>query len=410
MFQPFSLFVGLRYVRARRHKFFVSFITWVALAGVALGVAALIVVLSVMNGFGGELRTRLLALTAHARVVPAAADPGLAQRLRALPGVAGVAPYLDQQALGVHLPDMLPLTLRGIDPALEDQVTRMQPLMRAGSLSALQPGSDALILDSTLAAQLAVNVGDHVSILVPVVRADAAPTPRLREFTVAGIFDAGLADQETSFALAHLDDVRGLANSDAAAPALRLRFDDALEAPAIMPAVRRAAGAGALVRDWTEDHAGYFRALTIEKGMMALILLLIVAVAAFNIVAMLVMIVNEKRTDIAILRTLGASPRQVLAAFMTQGLAIGWFGVLSGVALGVVLARHVAQIAPLLERVFGFRFLDADTYYISEIPSVLQARDVYWIAAVALSLTLLSTIYPARRAAATPPADALRYE
>ena len=415
MFQPLSLFVGLRYVRARQHKFFVSFITWVSLAGVAVGVAALIVVLSVMNGFEGELRDRLLALSAHARVVASGAaervdNVALAGRLRALPGVAGVAPYMDLQALIVHRPDMLPLTLRGIDAAAEHQVTDIESLMVAGHYAALTAGSQALIMGAALAEQLGVGVGDQVTILVPVASANAPPEPRLRVFTLVGIFEAGIQDHDSTLALAALADVQAFAPQAEGASGLRLRFDDALRAPEYMPAVRRAVGSGALVRDWTQDHASYFRAIRIEKTMMALILLLIVAVAAFNIVAMLVMVVTDKRTDIAILRTLGAAPGTILRVFMIQGLVIGWCGVAAGVALGVLIARHVDRIVPFLERLFRFRFLDADVYYATNIPSTLHGRDVLWISAAALLLTLAATIYPARRAAATPPAAALRYE
>jgi lipoprotein-releasing system permease protein len=415
MFQPLSLFVGLRYVRARQHKFFVSFITWVSLAGVAVGVAALIVVLSVMNGFEGELRDRLLALSAHARVVASGAaervdNVALAGRLRALPGVAGVAPYMDLQALIVHRPDMLPLTLRGIDAAAEHQVTDIESLMVAGHYAALTAGSQALIMGAALAEQLGVGVGDQVTILVPVASANAPPEPRLRVFTLVGIFEAGIQDHDSTLALAALADVQAFAPQAEGASGLRLRFDDALRTPEYMPAVRRAVGPGALVRDWTQDHASYFRAIRIEKTMMALILLLIVAVAAFNIVAMLVMVVTDKRTDIAILRTLGAAPGTILRVFMIQGLVIGWCGVAAGVALGVLIARHVDRIVPFLERLFRFRFLDADVYYATNIPSTLHGRDVLWISAAALLLTLAATIYPARRAAATPPAAALRYE
>jgi lipoprotein-releasing system permease protein len=415
MFQPLSLFVGLRYVRARQHKFFVSFITWVSLAGVALGVAALIVVLSVMNGFEGELRDRLLALSAHARVVaegPADAVDGaaLAARLRALPGVIGVAPYMDLQALAVHQPDMLPLTLRGIDPAIEAQVTDIQSLVIRGQLASLTPGSQALILGAALAEQLGVGAGDKLTLLVPIASASAPPEPHLRVFTVIGIFEAGIQDHDSTLALAALADVQAFAPQALGASGLRLRFSDALKAPDFMPAVRAAAGEGVLVRDWTQDHASYFRAIRIEKTMMALILLLIVTVAAFNIVAMLVMVVTDKQNDIAILRTLGAAPGSILRVFMIQGLVIGWCGVAAGVALGVFIARHVDRIVPWLERVFRFHFLDADVYYATTIPSLLHARDVLWISLAALLLTLAATIYPARRAAATSPAAALRYE
>ncbi|MFO1400533.1 MAG: lipoprotein-releasing ABC transporter permease subunit [Steroidobacteraceae bacterium] len=415
MFQPLSVFIGLRYVRARQHRFFVSFITWVALAGLALGVAALIVILSVMNGFESELRERLLSLAAHARVNlpgPAATDPdpGLAQRLRAIPGVTGVAPCVELSALAVHEPDMLPLLLRGIDPAAEERVAPLRPLVVEGDAAALQPGSGAIAIGSAVAEQLGVRVGDALRLLVPVVGADSRVEPVLREFRVAAVFEAGLADHDGTLALAHLADVRALAPAAVGAAQLRLRFADALAAPAAMGTVRAALRAGESAHDWSEDHASYFRAIRIEKTMMALILLLIVAVAAFNIVAMLVMVVNDKRTDIAILRTFGARPRTVLASFVTQGVVIGWCGVLGGIGLGVLLALNVDRIVPVLERLFRFRMFDADVYYITRIPSELHALDVAWIAAAALLLTLGATLYPALRAARTSPAEALRYE
>lgn len=415
MFEPLPLFIGLRYVRARQHRFFVSFITWVALAGLSLGVAALIVVLSVMNGFETELRSRLLSLSAHVRVslpgpAATAGDPELERTLRAIPGVVGVAPSVDLPALAVHEPEMLPLLLRGIDPALEESVAPVAPLLVAGSEQALTAGSDALILGSTVAERLGVGVGDHVRLLVPVVTADSRVEPVLREFTVGGIFEAGLQDHDGTLALAHIADVRALAPAADGAAQLRLRFRNALDAPAAMPAVRAALHGGESAHDWAEDHANYFRAIRIEKTMMALILLLIVAVAAFNIVAMLVMVVNDKRTDIAILRTMGASPASVTGVFITQGLVIGWLGVLAGVALGVVMAVNVGGIVPFLERVFRFQIFDADVFYITRIPSELHGGDVAWIAVAALLLTLISTLYPAWRAARTSPAEALRYE
>ena len=420
MFKPLSLFVGLRYVRARQHTFFVSFITWVSLAGVALGVAALIVVLSVMNGLKGELRDRLLALSAHARVVdsrPAASvdTAALMARLQAIPGVVGVAPFMDLQALAMHGSEMLPVTLRGIDPQLEVAVTDLAPLLLSGELSTLRvdvggTGGNRVLLGESLAEQLGVAVGDAITLLVPIASEAAPPEPRLRVFTVAGTFSAGIQDHDATLALAALADVRAFAPLAVGASGLRLRFADALAVPAYMPAVRAAAGPAVLVRDWTQDNASYFRAIRIEKTMVALILLLIVGVAAFNIVAMLVMVVTDKRTDIAILRTLGAAPGTVLRIFMTQGLVIGWCGVGLGVGLGVLVAVNVASIAPFLERLFRFRFFDAEVFYISALPSELHTGDVLWISAAALLLTLAATIYPALRAAQTPPAAALRYE
>jgi lipoprotein-releasing system permease protein len=415
MFQPLSVFVGLRYVRSRQHKFFVSLITWVSLAGVSTGVAALIVVLSVMNGLGGELRTRLLSLGDHARIVqsgPAAqADSSaLAVKLRALPGITGVAPYTELQALAVRAPEMYPLTLRGIEPATETELSDLSTLVEEGTQSALRPGSNALLLGRVLADQLGARVGAPLTIMVPVVDANGIPEPREREFIVAGIFEAGIQDLDGTLAMANLADVRALAPQAEGVSGLRLRFADPLAAPQIMPAVRALAGPGFLIRDWTQDNASYFRAIRIEKTMMSLILLLIVGVAASNIVAMLMMVVNDKRTDIAILRTLGASPPRVLAVFVIQGLVIGWAGVLSGVALGVVLATNVTRIVPFLERLFRFQFLDSDVYYITQLPSDPHVRDIVWIGVAALLLTLVATLYPALRASRTSPADALRYE
>jgi lipoprotein-releasing system permease protein len=255
-----------------------------------------------------------------------------------------------------------------------------------------------------------VQLGDRVTLLVPMATANGTPEPRLREFTVGGVFQAGLEDHDNTLVLAHLADVRAFAPLAQGASGLRLRFSDALKVDQFMPAVRAAVGADYTSSDWTQENASYFRAIRIEKTMMALILLLIVGVAAFNIVAMLVMVVNDKRTDIAILRTFGTSPRSIMQAFITQGLAIGWFGVGAGVALGVLLARNVSTIVPVLERLLHFQFLDAQVYYITAIPSDLHLHDVAWISAAALALTLLSTVYPALSAARTPPADALRYE
>jgi len=415
MFQPLSVFIGLRYVRSRQHKFFVSLITWVSLAGVSLGVAALIVILSVMNGFEGELRERLLSLNAQAHVTATgvAASDGeraLRERLQRLPGVVGVAPYIELTALAVRLPEMLPVVLRGIDPGLEAGVADVRPLLVEGELGSLQPASDAVILGRDIADQLGVRVGDRITLLVPTAAANGTPEPRLREFTVGGVFQAGLEDHDNTLILADFDDVRAFAPLAQGASGLRLRFTDALQVGRFMPAVRAAVGAGYTTSDWTQENAGYFRAIRIEKTMMALILLLIVAVAAFNIVAMLVMVVNDKRTDIAILRTFGTSPRSIMQTFITQGLAIGWFGVAAGVALGVLLARNVSTIVPVLERVMHFQFLDSQVYYITSIPSELHLHDVAWISGAAFVLTLMSTIYPALRAARTPPADALRYE
>ncbi len=416
MFHPLPLFVGLRYVRARTHKFFVSFITWVSLGGVCVGVAALIVILSVMNGFEGELRNRLLSLSSHARIVaggddaPAQAWEQARQAAGAVAGVEAVAPYMELQVLAVRTPEMLPVQLRGIDPPAESGVTEVAGSVTHGRLEDLQPGTDRVIVGEVIAQRLGLIVGDTLTLLVPTVTEGGAPSPRLREFTVAGIFEVGLQDHDATLLFAHIDDVRALVPRSQGSAGLRVRFADALAAPELAERVRQVLPPGLQVIDWTQDHVNYFRAIRIEKTMMALILLLIVAVAAFNIVAMLVMVVTDKRTDIAILRTFGASPRKVMGIFITQGLVIGWLGVVLGVALGVTLALNVDTIVPALERAFGFQIMDADVYYITRVPSDLRWSNVIWIGAAALLLTSLATVYPALRAARTAPAEALRYE
>ena len=417
VFHPFAPFVGLRYVRARTHKFFVSFITWVSLLGVGLGVAALIVILSVMNGFEGELRDQLLSLSAHARVVPAAGASvpdlagwdAMAATLRAQPGVTGVAPYVEVQALAVHQPDMLPVVLRGIDPVRENTVSDIGKVLRDGSLKELVSGDDRVLVGNVIARQLGIARADTLTLLIPTVAADGTPTPRLREVQAAGDFDAGMQEQDGALLLANITDVlaMGAAASDMG---LRLRYTNALNAPAISSGLRRLLPANLQIIDWTVDNASYFRAIRIEKTMMSLILLLIVAVAAFNIVAMLVMTVTDKRNDIAILRTLGASPRTVMGVFITQGLVIGWAGVALGVGLGVLLTTNMNHVEPFLERTLGFHMFDPEVYAVTTIPTDLHLGNVVWIAGAALVLTLLATIYPALRASRVSPAEALRYE
>src|ERR1700723_57712 len=357
MFQPLPVVVGLRYSVGREHSFFVSFITWVSLVGVALGVAALITVLSVMNGLESELRTRLLSLTAHA-TLNAAGGP-----------------------------------------------------LREGKLSDLTPGSNGIILGRMLAYQLQVGVGDTVTVMIPGTAAGGgdAIVPRLRDFQVVGIFEVGLQEHDSVLALVNLQDAEALRGLDGPT-GIRLKFYDVLKAPELARIAAARLAPGLKVRDWTQDNEGHFRAIRIEKTMMGLILIFIVAVAVFNIVAALVMVVNDKRTDIAILRTLGLSPRGVIAVFMTQGVLIGWIGAGLGVALGLLVGLNVDVIVPFLEQHLGFHIMDPDVYYISGLPSEVHPGDVVRIGMAAFILTLVATVYPALQAARTQPAEALRYE
>jgi lipoprotein-releasing system permease protein len=383
-----------------------------------LGVAALITVLSVMNGLEAELRTRLLSLTAHASLNAGGAPiqdwQARIRQLQGSPGLVGAAPFLDTDAMLSRPPSMSGAIVRGIDPTLEPQVSSIADSMREGKLDDLTPGSNRIILGRMLAYQLQVAIGDQVTVMIPGTAASAGGTgdaivPRLRDFTVAGVFEVGLQEHDSVLALVNLQDAEAF-RALPGPSGIRLKFVDVLKAPQLAQSAAARLGPGLEVRDWTEDNQAYFRAIRIEKTMMGLILMLIVAVAAFNIVATLIMVVNDKRTDIAILRTLGLSPRGVVAVFITQGVLIGWIGAAVGVALGLALACNVDVIVPFLEQHLGFHIMDPDVYYISGLPSEVHPGDVVRIGAAALLLTLVATMYPAWQASKTQPAEALRYE
>jgi lipoprotein-releasing system permease protein len=421
MFHPVPLFVGLRYVRSRERGFFVSFISWVSMLGVCLGVAALIVIISVMNGLERENRTRLLSLASHATISGSAeqmqAWQALAARVRSQNGVLGVAPYVDLQGMIGRGREMRPAIVRGVDPAMEPQVSEFGQHLLFGRLEELQPGSQYILLGAGIAQALDARVGDEVTVLVPVKAPEGQGAfagidiqPRIQSFEVRGVFQVGAGEHDNTLALISLADAAAIAETNGAPTGLRLKFDDIFAAPARTPVIARELGAGFKTSDWSIENATWYRAVRIEKTMTSVLLMLIVAVAAFNIVAALVMVVNEKRNDIAILRTVGMTPREVVGVFFTQGIVIGWFGALLGCMLGVVLALNVETIVPAIENALGMHIFDPNVYYISEVPSEVRWPQVFWITTIALVLTIVATIYPSRRAAATEPAEALRYE
>jgi lipoprotein-releasing system permease protein len=416
VFQPVPIFVGLRYSVPSGHGFFVSFITWVSLLGVAVGVAAVIIILSVMNGFESELRSRLLGLAAHARLVNGGASipdwKVRIQQLQGAPGLLGAAPFLDIDTMLSRRPSMSGAILRGVDPMLEPSVSTIADSMREGKLSDLRPGLNRAILGRALAYQLQVGVGDSVTAMIPgntSARGGGNIVPRLQEFDVVGIFEVGLQELDGVLALINLQDAEAFGGL-AGPTGIRLKFSDVLKAPqwARVAAQRLSPGLG--IRDWTQDNEVYFHAIGIEKMMMGVLLMLIVAVAVFNIVAALVMVVNDKRTDIAILRTLGLSPGGVLGIFIIQGVIIGWLGTAIGVALGLGLSLNLDVVVPFLERTLGFHIMDPDVFAVTGIPSEIHVGEVVSIVAAALLMTVAATIYPALQAAKTQPAEVLRYE
>ncbi|MCS6785487.1 MAG: lipoprotein-releasing ABC transporter permease subunit [Thiobacillaceae bacterium] len=412
---PYELWIGLRYTRAKRRNHFISFISLISMAGIALGVTALIVVLSVMNGFQEELRTRILGVASHLEITGAGevlADwPALDAQVRRHPEVRGTAPYVRGQGLLAHGADTRGAMIRGVLPERESEVSDLAREMKAGRLSDLAPGEYRIILGLELARALGVVPGDKVALVIPQgTFTPAGLVPRLKQFTVTGVFQAGMYEYDAGLALIHLADAQRLYRLGEAVSGLRVKLADMERAPFVTRDLARRLTGDYFLSDWTASHANFFRAVAIEKRMMALILTLIVAVAAFNIISTLVMVVTDKQADIAILRTLGASPASIMQIFMVQGSLIGFVGTALGVIGGILLAVNVETIVPLIERALGLDLFPADVYFISELPSKLIWSDVAWTGGVALGLAFLATLYPSWRAARVQPAEALRYE
>ena len=412
---PYELLIGLRYTRAKRRNRFISVISLISVIGITIGVAALIVVLSVMNGFQKELRTRILGVASHVQVT--GVDGALAdwRSIAALagqnPSVMAAAPYVSQQGLIGFQQSVQGTMVRGILPADEDRVADIGRHMKVGQLDALSPGQFGIVLGSELAYAVGAGVGDKVVLIAPQGQVTPAGIlPRIKQFTVVGLFEVGMYEYDAGLALIHLQDAQTLYRMEERVSGVRLKLSDMFLAPRVSRQLLGTLPPDLMVADWTRAHANFFRAVQIEKRVMFIILTLIVAVAAFNLVSTLVMAVTEKQADIAILRTLGATPGSVMKIFFIQGAIVGLVGTLVGVALGVVTALNVETIVPAIEGLFNVQFLAKDVYYISDLPSDLNWEDVITVGLVSLVLSWMATLYPSYRASRVNPAEALRYE
>ena len=409
------VFIGLRYTRAKRRNHFISFISLIAMLGITLGVWALITVLSIMNGFERELRDRILGVASHVTV--SAAEGGLRdwRRLSEYVGqiedVTGVAPYVFGQGMLSKGENVAGAIVRGISPANESTVSDVGKNMVEGSLESLQSGEYRVVIGDALARGLGVDIGSKVIVVAPKGQiTPAGMLPRLRRFTVSGIFKIGMYEYDSGLALIHLDDARKLYGAGDTVTGLRLKLQDVFDAPLVRDGLANSLPPGYYISDWTREHRNFFRALKIEKRVMFIILFLIVAVAAFNIVSTLVMVVTDKQSDIAILRTLGMRPRGVMGIFMVQGMVIGVIGTLLGGLIGVVTALNVETLVPFLENLFHVQFFPADVYVISDFPAEMHWDDVIVVTLASLGMSAIATLYPASRASRTQPAEALRYE
>lgn len=411
--RPVELAIALRYVRSRNKNRFVSFISLMSVVGIALAVAVLITVLSAMNGFEHEVRNRILGVLGHATVT------GLDGRMTGwrelgrvaedYPGVRASAPFVRGEAMLAGESAVKGVEVRGIEPEAELATVAIGGLLRAGDFRALRPGGFGIVIGAALAELLEVEAGDSVVLLVPEgIATPAGVAPRMRRFRVEGIFYAGMYEYDRGLVFMHREDAARLFRMGDAVTGVRLAFDEPAAAPDGVLGVARAFGGGVFVSDWTREHMNFFRSIQLTRSIMFVILLMVVAVAAFNIVSTLVMVVREKRGEIAILRTLGAAPAAIVRIFMTQGALIGVAGTALGVLAGVAIAANLDVLVGLLERALGLKFLAPDIYFISDFPTQLRWEDVTAIAGIALALALVSTLYPAWRGAAMPPAEALR--
>lgn len=413
MFKPVPVAIGLRYLRAKRRNGFISFISMASILGIAIGVAALITTLAVMSGFQREIRDRMLQMAAHATVTASGEamenwQQAIAEA-RADPRVAGAAPYIETQALlsGTRKEGAL---VRGVDPAEEGKVSVLGEKMVEGSLDDLTRGSFNIVLGRELSLWIGAGVGDKVLVLTDVRATPMGAVKQMKRFTVSGIFEAGYQEYDKGLAVVNIHDVQRLMRMGDGVTGVRLRMHDMDQAWEVARDLALRLRGPYLVSDWTRDNANMFRALKLEKTMMAILLSLIIAMGAFNLVSSQVMLVTDKQADIAILRTLGLTPRGVMHVFMVQGSLIGLIGTVSGVVGGIVLTLNLEHILRAIERVLGVTLMPEDVYYITGLPTELNPGDITVIAIVALVMAFLATLYPAWRAARTAPAEALRYE
>lgn len=417
MLKPLALYIGLRYTRAKRRNHFISFISLTSMLGIALGVTALITVLSVMNGFEKELRERMLGMASHLTVSGMGSTledwQSLAEQVRPQSElIRGIAPYILGQGMVTRHKRIYGTYFQGVLPEVEPQVSVVKEKMLQGQLEDLTPGSFNIIIGTEMASMLGVYPGDKITLVVP--QAAVTPVgilPRMKRMTVVGLFQVGIHEFDNNMILMHMEDAATLKRiPPGQVEGLNVKLTDMFAAPKLKYQLANELPIGYYLEDWTYRHANFFKAVKMEKRVMSVILALIIAVAAFNIISTLVMVVTDKEADIAILRTLGASPMMVMNIFVVQGLFIGVIGTLLGLAGGIGLALNIETIVPAIESAFNVEFLDSSVYYISELPSDLHWDDVFWIAGVSMLISLLATLYPARRAARTQPAEALRYE